>query len=65
MRLHASALLTVRLLLQVNKVCLSVKKAAGRKQKADAKGKGGKGALHEGDELAYDEFEEGGGDYDD
>lgn len=53
----------MRLHPQVNKVCLSVKKAAGRKQKAETK-KGGKGGLHEGDELAFDDFD-GGGDYDD
>jgi hypothetical protein len=51
------------LALQVNKVCLSVKKAVGRKAKEGLK-KGGKGALHEGDELDQDYNDDGGGDYD-
>jgi hypothetical protein len=48
---------------QVNKVCLSVKKAVGRKAKEGQK-KGGKGALQVGDELGYDDFEDVGGDDD-
>jgi hypothetical protein len=49
---------------QVNKVCLSLKKAVGRKAKEGQK-KGGKGALHEGDAMAYDDFDDGAGDYED
>ncbi len=50
--------------LQVNKVCLSVKKAVGRKAKEGQKKGGGKGALNEGDELDQDYHDDGGGDYD-
>jgi hypothetical protein len=49
--------------LQVNKVCLSVKKAVGRKAKEGQK-KGGKGSLQVGDELGFEDFEEAGGDDD-
>ena len=51
------------LALQVNKVCLSVKKAVGRKAKEGQK-KSGKGALQMGDELGYDDFEDVGGEDD-
>jgi hypothetical protein len=51
------------LCVQVNKVCLSVKKAVGRKAKEGQK-KSGKGALQMGDELGYDDFEDVGGEDD-
>ena len=47
----------------MNKVCLSVKKAVGRKVKEGQK-KGGKGSLQVGDELGFEDFEEAGGDDD-